>query len=133
VTVPLNFVFSRAAAAQAKINLTQSKIMLEDREQQVFLEVRNAVRDVENNAKRVEAYKVARELAEQKLAAEERKAKVGLSTNYTVLQVQRDLATARSRELQARIDEVLSRARLDKATGTSPEKRNIKWADSDRD
>jgi outer membrane protein TolC len=132
VTMPLNFVFSRAAAAQAKVNLTQSKIMLADREQQIFLEVRNAVRDVENNAKRVEAYKVARELAEQKLAAEERKAKVGLSTNYTVLQVQRDLATARSRELQARIDDVLSRARLDKATGTSPEKRNIKWAGSDR-
>jgi len=63
----------------------------------------------------------------KKPEAEEHKTKVGLSTNYTVLQVQRDLATVQSQELKARIDYVLSVAKLEKATGTSLEKRNIKW------
>ena len=100
--------------------------MLEEKEQQIFLEVRNAVREVETNAKRIEAYTAARKLAEKKLEAEEWKAKAGLSTNYLVLLNQRDLANAQTNELRSRIDYVLSLAKLDKATGTSLEKRNIK-------
>jgi len=126
LTMPLNFVFSRAMAAQAKIDLGKSRLMLEDKEQQIFLEVRNSVREVENNAKRVDAYGAARRLAEKKLEAEERKVKVGLSTNYTLLQMQRDFANAQSQELKARIDYVLSLAKLDRASGTSLEKHNIK-------
>ena len=58
-------------------------------------EVRNAVRLLQTTYKQVQAYQVARELAEKKLAAEEEKLRVGLSTNYVVLQYQRDLGTAR--------------------------------------
>jgi outer membrane protein TolC len=128
LSVPLNTVFSRAAAVEASVGLEQAKIAQQDTEQQIFLEVRSAVRDVENNAQRVDAYAAARTLAGKKLEAEERKAKVGLSTNYTVLQVQRDLAAAQSLELQAKIDYVLSQARLDRSTGTSLDRRNIKWS-----
>lgn len=126
LSFPLNTVFSRALAAQARVNMEEAAIMLEEKEQQVFLEVRNAVRVVETNAKRIEAYAAARRLAEKKLEAEERKAKAGLSTNYLVLLNQRDLANAQTNELRSRIDYVLSLAKLDKATGTSLEKRNIK-------
>jgi outer membrane protein TolC len=80
---------------------------------------------VETDYKRVQAYRVARELAEQKLDAEEKKLKVGLTTNYVVLQYQRDLADARSAELRAIIDYNLSLAQLDRATGTSLKKKNI--------
>jgi outer membrane protein TolC len=125
-SLPLNTVFSRALAAQARVNVEEAAIRLAEKEQQVFLEVRNAAREVETNAKRVEAYAAARTLAEKTLEAEERKAKAGLSTNYLVLLNQRDLANAQTNELRARIDYVLSLARLDKATGTSLEKRNIK-------
>jgi len=126
LSFPLNIVFSRALAAQARVNMEEAAIMLEEKEQQVFLEVRNAVREVETDAKRIEAYAAARRLAEKKLEAEERKAKAGLSTNYLVLLNQRDLANAQTNELRSRIDYVLSLAKLDKATGTSLEKRNIK-------
>jgi outer membrane protein TolC len=37
------------------------------------------------------------------------------------------LAALQSQELQARIDYALSQARLDKAMGTSLERRNIRW------
>jgi outer membrane protein TolC len=74
----------------------------------------------------VVAYRVARELAEKKLEAEEKKMKVGLTTNYQILQFQRDLANARSAELRAIIDYNLSLARLDKVTGTSLERTEVR-------
>jgi outer membrane protein TolC len=126
LSLPLNTVFSRAQAAQAAISFHQAQIALEDREQQVFLEVRNAVREVGTNVKRVTAYEAARLLAEKKLEAETKKLKVGMTTNYLVLQYQRDLATAQSAELRARIDLVVSRAKLEKATGVGLDKKNIK-------
>ena len=124
-TVPINSIFSRAQYAQARVNLDQAMNTLKYQEQQVFLEIRNAVRTVQTNFKRITAYRAARELAEERLAAEEKKLKVGISTNYVVLQMQRDLATAQSNELQAIIDYNLSLAALDRAQGVSIANKNI--------
>lgn len=125
LSIPLNTVFSRAQHAQAKVDLKQTSLSLKEQEQQVILEIRNAVRTVQTNYKRVQAYRAARDLAERKLEAEEKKLKIGLTTNYVVLQYQRDLADSRSFELRAMIDYVLSSAQLDRAMGTSLEKKNI--------
>jgi outer membrane protein TolC len=108
------------------MDLSQSLVKLKNLEQQVELEVSDAVRANETNAKKVEAYRVARDLAEKSLDAEEKKLKVGLSTNYFVLEFQEKLANARSMEVKAKIDYILSMGRLEKAMGTSLEKRNIK-------
>jgi len=125
LTVPTNTVFSRAQYAEARVNFEKKQLELQHKEQQAFLEIRNAVRSVQTNYERIKAYKVARELAERKLAAEEKKLKVGLTTNYVVLQHQRDLATARSNELRAIADYILSLAALEKAMGTTLKARNI--------
>jgi len=127
LTVPLNSLLTRAAAVQAGLDGNRARLDLERTEQSIITEVRSALRDVETNAKRVVSYEAARRLAEKKLEGEERKAQVGLSTNYTLLQVQRDLTSAQSLELRARIDYALSKARLDKAMGTSFEHRNMTW------
>ena len=127
LTIPLNTILTRAAAARAGLDVEQARLRLERAEQQVILEVRSALRDVETNARRIASYEAARRLAERKLEGEERKTKVGLSTNYTLLQVQRDLTSARGQELRARIDYAVSQARLDKAMGTSLERRGITW------
>ncbi|MCX6566361.1 MAG: TolC family protein, partial [Candidatus Aminicenantes bacterium] len=76
------------------------------------------------------AYRIASDLAAQKLAAEEAKLKVGLSDSFKVLQYQRDLATSRTAELRALIDYTLALKQLDNVTGTSLEKWNIKLADA---
>lgn len=117
ISLPLDTLFSRALYAQAKMNLEQAKLRLQNQEQQIFLEVSNGVRAVQTDFKRIQAYRVARELAEKKLDAEEKKLKVGLTTNYLVLQYQRDLANARSMELRAIIDYNLSLARLNRTMG----------------
>jgi outer membrane protein TolC len=127
LTVPTNTVFSRAAHAQARVNREKAQLTIKNAEQQVFLEIRNAVRFVETNFKRIAAYRLARELAEKKLEAEDKKLKVGLTTNYIVLQHQRDLATAQSNELRAIAEYVLAQAALEKAMGVSLEQKNIRF------
>jgi outer membrane protein TolC len=133
LSIPLNSVISRAEHAQARVNLDQAIFRLKNQEQQVFLEIKNAVRGVQTDYKRVHAYRIARELAEKKLDAEEKKLKVGLTTNYVVLQYQRDLADALSAELQAIIDYNLSLARLDKALGTTLKNKNIRFSEISED
>ena len=126
LSIPITTLVSRAQYAQAKLNFEQAKLSLKNQEQQVFLEIRNAVRAVQTNYKRVQAYKIARELAEEKLEAEEKKLRVGLTTNYLVLQHQRDLANAQGAELKAIIEYNLSLAALDKVLGTSLKNKGIK-------
>lgn len=129
LNVPLNNFFSRAAFAQAQVNLEQSQLRLKQLEQQVFTDLKIAVRDVETNFKRIQALKVARELAQRQLEAEEEKLKVGLSTNYFVLQYQTELSNQRSLELRAIIDYNLSLARLSRELGVSLQEKNIKISD----
>jgi outer membrane protein TolC len=135
LSIPITSIVTRAQYAQARVSLEQAQVNLQNQEQQAFLEIRNAVRDVQTNYKQVQAYKLARELAQEKLEAEQKKLKVGLATNYEVLLHQRDLADAQSSELRALIDYNLALAALDRALGTTLEKKNIKmtdiWASSD--
>jgi outer membrane protein len=70
-------------------------------ELQIATDVTNAAVQVQNNVERVQAAKAAREFAERQLEAEQSKFEVGMSTNYFVVQAQRDLATAQNNELQA--------------------------------
>ena len=95
----------------------------------MVLEIRTAVRALDTTYRQLQAYRVARELAEQKEQAEEERLRVGLSTNYFVLQYQRDLTTARVNELQAIISYNLAQVGLDRSMGTILEKRNIKVTD----
>ena len=125
LSVPVSAFTSRAQYEVSKIGYEQSMVDLENLEQRIFLEVRTAVRAVGINFKRVQAYRAARELAEKKLEAEEKKLKVGLTTNYVVLQYQRDLADARTAELRALIEYNLTLAYLDKSEGTGLQNKNI--------
>ena len=85
---------------------------------------------METNYKRVQAYTVARELAEQKLAGGGGEAPGRAEHELTsVLQYQRDLANARISELRAIVDYNLSLASLDKALGSSLKNKNMTIAD----
>ena len=64
-------------------------------------EVTTAAIQVRNAEEAVEAAQASRALWEQQLDAEESKFAVGLSTNYFVVQAQRELANAQYDELRA--------------------------------
>ncbi|HDT13643.1 MAG TPA: TolC family protein [Candidatus Aminicenantes bacterium] len=129
LSLPLANILSRANVTQARLNLRQAMLQLENQKEQLYLEIKNAVRAVQANYKRILAYTTARELAEQKLTAEEEKRRVGMSTNYMVLSYQRDLANARISELNAIVSYNVSLAALEKAMGTSLKAKNINVSD----
>jgi outer membrane protein TolC len=125
LAVPFDTVLSRAAFGQAKLEADQAALRLKNLEQQAVLDVQTAQRAVETNYRRAIAYRAARTLEEEKLRAEEKKLAAGLSTSYTVLQHQRDLAAARTNELRSLADYNLSLARLDRALGLTLQAKNI--------
>lgn len=126
LSVPLSRLINRSEVVKARMELEQGRLELESRKKQIILEIRDAVRAVETNAKRVEAYRLARELAERRLRAEEKKLSVGLATNYFVLQYQEESANARSMEIKALVDYNLALAQYEKSAGISLLNRNIK-------
>jgi outer membrane protein len=100
-------VFGSSADAQyarARVQRSQSQARLRALELQVATEVTNAAITVQSNLKRVEAAQAARELAEKRLEAEQSKFEVGMSTNFFVVQAQRDLRDAQNTELRALAD-----------------------------
>ncbi len=70
----------------------------------VATSVRDAARQVDTNLKRVEATRKARDRAERRLEAEQKRMTVGLSTTFQLFQAQRDLARQRQQEVNAMID-----------------------------
>ncbi|HSB44277.1 MAG TPA: TolC family protein [Nitrospira sp.] len=72
--------------------------------QQIIIGVKEAVRRVQTDFKRIETTRSARIMAEKQLQAEQERLKVGLSTTRFVLDFQRDLATAQGNELRAVVD-----------------------------
>jgi hypothetical protein len=65
---------------RARLEVEQSRALLERAEQRILVEVREAVRSVETNIKRTSMRRGARELAQKKLEAGEKKLAVGLSS-----------------------------------------------------
>lgn len=98
---PLGMSAQRAAVARAKVQQNQIDAQLRQIDLAVASDVSNAAVAVQNATERVQATQVARDLAQQQLDAENSKFAVGMSTNFLIVQAQRDLATAQNNELQA--------------------------------
>jgi outer membrane protein TolC len=101
---PLGTTAAKARYASAQIQYEQTQAQVRSRELQVATEVTNAGLSVESALKRLDAARLTRELAEKQLEAEASKFEVGMSTNYQIVQFQRDLANARNSELRAILD-----------------------------
>jgi len=93
-----------AQYARTKVQRSQAQTRMRALEVQIAAEVANAALTVQSNLKRVEAAGAARELAQKRLEAEQSRFEVGLSTNFFVVQAQRDLRDAQNAELRALAD-----------------------------
>lgn len=101
---PIGLNNAKASLAKAKLQYEQSQAQLRNMELQVATQVRTAARNVQTNQKRVQSARASRELQEKKLEAEEKKLAAGMSQSFFVFQAQRDLALARTAEIQAIAD-----------------------------
>ena len=95
---------AHAALERARLQVRQTEAEERRLRLAVATEVTNAALQVESTRERIDASRAARELAEQQLDAEESKFEVGMSTNFFVVQAQRDLSAARDTELRAVLD-----------------------------
>jgi outer membrane protein len=98
---PLGSSTAEANMARARLQYQQSQMQLKNIELQIVTQVRDAARNVETDQQRVKSARASRELQERKLEAEEKKFAAGMSTSFFVFQAQRDLAQARTLEIQA--------------------------------
>jgi len=92
-----------AGLAQARVQQQQQVTTLRNLELQVTAAVRDAGRQVETSLKRVDATRKAREFAERRYEAEQKRMTVGLSTTFQLFQAQRDLSSQQFAELNALI------------------------------
>ena len=104
MTYPLGRSADEAAYERARLELRQNQAQIEWIELQVAGEVTNAALQMEAIQESIQAATAARELAMEQLRAEEIRFAVGLSTNYLVVQMQRELAAAQELELRAILD-----------------------------
>lgn len=125
VSYPLGTSTQEAAVARARVQVSQTEAQLRQIELQIATDVTNAATQVQNNSERVQAAQAARDFAQRQLEAEQSKFEVGMSTNYFVVQSQRDLATAQNNELQAVLAYRRSLVELERLQQTTLQTSNI--------
>ena len=125
VSYPLGNSQAEAQHAQNQVAARQQRALINSNEILIAQEVRRAARAVTTNRKRIDATRVARELAQRRLEAEQKKFEVGMSTSFLIVQAQRDLSQAAANDLRALIDFVKAIVAFERAKGTILDNSNI--------
>ncbi len=123
--IPIGNRRAEADYRQTRLRHAQTIASYHQTQQAIMEEVRRNARSVRVNIKRIEATRVARRLAEERLDAQEKKFKVGLSTSRDILEDQDRLANSLTQETRALIDYHKSLASLDRATHSTLERFQI--------
>jgi HAE1 family hydrophobic/amphiphilic exporter-1 len=104
VTLPIGNTAAKASLARTQVQQRQVDVQLQALEVAITAQVTRIAEQVRTAEEQIKAAAAARELAQRRLGAEEARRAAGLSTNFLVLQAQRDLATAQTNELRAALD-----------------------------
>ena len=116
---PLGNRAAKSKLSTSRLEKAQLILDIKDLEREIILDIREAVRQLKTDSKRIKAATVAKQLAEEKLKAEEKKFEVGLSTSFNVLKFQEDLAEAQSNEIKTILDYKQSRIRFRRSTAST--------------
>jgi outer membrane protein TolC len=101
ISVPLGNIGPRNQYKSSKATLKQVVLQLKQFEQNVMVQIDNAVKVAQSDYQSVEATKQARVYAEAALDAEQKTYGVGKATTFEVLQYQNNLTAARSQEIRS--------------------------------
>ncbi|MEJ7849207.1 MAG: TolC family protein [Pyrinomonadaceae bacterium] len=116
---------SRAQLGRARVEGERLATQREQLEQNIQVDVRNALQFVRTAEARLRAAAIARENTAKQYESEQRKLDSGQSDIYKVLERQTALTTARSNELRAQTELNKSIADLQRATGNSLKANNV--------
>lgn len=132
LNLPLRNRQAVADLVRDELQLRQTQVRRQQIENQIRLEVENALVTLQRTRAAYEASTRSRVLQEQSLASEQEKYQAGLSTSFLVIQYQSYLAQARSTEVAAKSAYIKAQTALDRAVGTTLERNNVSFDEAKR-
>jgi outer membrane protein len=130
INIPLRNRTAQANQIRSQLEYRQAQLRLQQVENEIRIEVRNAQFALQQNRASVAAAQAAVDLAQQSLEAEQKKYALGASTTTLVLQQSSSLTQSRSNLVAARASYEKARVELDRATGLLLEHNGIDLADA---
>jgi len=125
LTLPIRNHSAEANLADASVSRRRDQYQQRRNTQNITLEVTNAVHALEQTKLSMEASKVALDLAQQSLHADERKYELGAETVFFVLDAQTQLAQAALNLIQAQVNFQIAVAQVDHSTGDLMEHHHV--------
>jgi outer membrane protein TolC len=123
--LPLRSRGAEADMGNALVSKRKDLYQLRQRQQSITLDVRNAVHSLEESKLSIAAARLARDLSEKNLQAEQRKYELGAQTIFFVLDAQTQLVQAEQNLVQAQISYQRALVALDQATGKLLDKHRV--------
>jgi outer membrane protein len=132
LSLPLKNRAAKAEMGTALVSRRNDLYSQRQVQEQVTLDVSNAVHQLEQAKLSIAASKEALDLAQKTMSAEQRKYELGSSTIFLVLEAQTELAAAQQTLLQAEVGYQMAVAAVDHATGELLEPYHVQMAELTR-
>src|SRR5499427_2658964 len=132
LNIPLRNRAAQSVQIRGELEYRQQQMLLQQTENRVSIEVRQAQFAVEQNRASVALAKASVDYARQSLDAEQKKYQFGTSTTTAVLQTRSALATAESTLMSAMAAYEKSRVEMERATGSLLDRNGISIDDAAR-
>ena len=132
INIPLRNRAAQATQVRSEFEYRQAQLRLQQIENQVQIEVRNAQFGVQQNRASVSSAQAAVDLAKESLSAEQKKYALGASTSTAVLQYQSGLTSAQVTLVSAKAAYEKAQVELDRATGELLDHAGVLIADAER-
>jgi outer membrane protein len=130
--LPLRNRSAQSDNARAILTERQQEAVMQQLKNAALLDVRNTYIALTQDRAQVEAASKARELQQQTFDAEQKKYRLGASTVYNVILIQRDLITAQGTELRALANLEEAKANYERALGRTLEVNHVTIADANK-
>lgn len=130
LTLPFRNRAAQADNVRALLSERQQETMMQQLRNAALLDVRNTYIALTQDRAQVDAASQARALQQQTFDAEQKKYRLGASTVYNVILIQRDLITAQGTELRALANLEEAKANYERALGRTLEVNHVTIADA---
>ena len=131
LNIPIRNRTAQANQVRAELEYRQAQVRLQQIENQVRIEVRNAQFDVQQNRAAVDAAQAAVNFQRETLDSDQKKLAAGVGTPTAVLQDQAALTSAESNLVSAMAAYEKAEVEMDRATGLLLERAGIVMADAE--
>lgn len=128
LSFPLGNTGARSRYRSSKVNKEQLVLGVKKLEQDIMVQIDDAIKLAKSSFERMKATREAREFAQAALEAEQKKLENGKSTSFEVLRLQRDLTSASSSEIGAQVEYKRNLSQLSSFEASTLERLGLNFA-----